>query len=168
MIGVNLMPELKSYSMSFNGELLQRGFWLYIWVITSTTNEKKYLYVGRTGDSSSPHAASPFQRIGQHLDSRANAKANSLSRLLESNKLNPFDCHFKMVAIGPIFPEQDDMEHHSPHRDTVAALEFKLASYLAERFNIIGTHGSKKELDPLLWESVQKVVDDKIHQGEFS
>jgi hypothetical protein len=66
------MADLNSYAMSFHDELLQRGFWLYVWDIRAGSERR--LYVGRIGDSSSPNAASPFQRIGQHLDFRENAR----------------------------------------------------------------------------------------------
>jgi len=39
-----------THSLEFNGEFLERGFWLYVWDVT--TPAKKHLYyVGRTGDS---------------------------------------------------------------------------------------------------------------------
>lgn len=40
--------KVTSYSMSFDGELLKRGFWLYVWDIRTAT--ERHLYVGRTGD----------------------------------------------------------------------------------------------------------------------
>ncbi len=55
---------LKTHYMKFDGALLERGFWLYVWEITGDSSH--HVYVGRTGDSSSPHAQSPFKRIGQH------------------------------------------------------------------------------------------------------
>ena len=73
--------EMKAYATSFDGALLGRGFWLYVWCITD--GDRKVLYVGRTGDSSSPHASSPFKRIGQHLDAGPNAKGNALARQLK-------------------------------------------------------------------------------------
>ena len=82
--------ELEVYRMSFNGQVLKRGFWLYVWKIS--TPRGKCLYVGRTGDSSSPNAASPFNRIGQHLDLRKNAKGNTMTKrlLLLSNIIKEF------------------------------------------------------------------------------
>ena len=49
-------------SLSFSGELLQRGFWLYVWEVTAADGRTVH-YVGRTGDSSSPNAQSPFTRF---------------------------------------------------------------------------------------------------------
>lgn len=71
---------LQSYTMRFDGHLLNRGFWLYVWEIKGP--QSHHIYVGRTGDSSSPHASSLFKRIGQHLDHRPNAKGNALGRQL--------------------------------------------------------------------------------------
>ena len=46
-------------------DALERGFWLYVWVIDGAGDTLHY--VGRTGDSSSSNAQSPFNRMGQHL-----------------------------------------------------------------------------------------------------
>jgi hypothetical protein len=91
-----IMP-IKSYQMSFQGEVLERGFWLYIWEVVHGNN--RYFYVGRTGDSSSAHAASPFYRNGQHLDFRENAKGNSLAKRLNEVGINPRTCNFRMLAL---------------------------------------------------------------------
>ena len=50
--GVWEAMKAKTLELNFNGELLQRGFWLYIWEI-KTPKKKHLYYVGRTGDSSS-------------------------------------------------------------------------------------------------------------------
>ena len=44
--------------ISFSSSVLERGFWLYVWRID--TPKGGMLYVGRTGDESSPHASLPF------------------------------------------------------------------------------------------------------------
>jgi hypothetical protein len=146
------------HRMSFDGQVLERGFWLYIWKISTSRDE--YVYVGRTGDSSSPNAASPFRRIGQHLDSSDNAKANSLARRLRECGINPLDCKFEMYAIGPLFPEQDSMEKHRPIRDKVAALEHALGETLrAREYNVLGTQRSRKQLDQQIFEKVLRAID---------
>jgi len=153
----HLLP-LSVYGMSFNGQVLERGFWLYIWKIAAPKGE--YLYVGRTGDSSSPNAASPFRRIGQHLDFSDNAKANSLARRLRERGVNPLDCEFEMYAIGPLFPEQDSMEKHRPFRDKVAALECALSETLrARKYNVLGVQRSRKQLDRQVFEQVLIAID---------
>ena len=61
---------MKTVSMKFDGSLLQRGFWLYVWRVSQ--GRKRAYYVGRTGDSSSKFAASPFSRVSRHLDTHRN------------------------------------------------------------------------------------------------
>ena len=149
---------LQSYSMSFDGSILQRGFWLYVWDITA--GESRHLYVGRTGDSSSRYAASPFTRIGRHLDHRENAKGNSLAKQLVRVDATPSACSFQMVAIGPIFPEQETFAAHVPHRDTVGALETALAVTLRTRgYSVLGSHAPEAEPDSELLQQVLAIID---------
>jgi len=123
-----------------------------------------YLYVGRTGDSSSPNAASPFNRIGQHLDLSEKAKANSMTRRLREKSIEPSDCKFEMFAIGPIFPEQSSPEKHNPVRDTVSALEFALSEELKKRkYLVLGTHASRKSLDEPLFKKVLEKINDSLN-----
>ena len=125
--------------MSFHGEILERGFWIYVWEITS--QDKKYIYVGRTGDSSSANAASPFNRIGQHLNFKSNAKGNSLAKRLREVGIQPKNSNFRMLAIGPIFPEQDSFEKHKPYRDYLATIESELANFIeSQGYIVIGKH----------------------------
>ena len=120
------MPSLQS--LSFSGALLKRGFWLYVWQVT-TAGDRTVLYVGRTGDSSSPHAQSPFNRLSQHLGSNKNA--NALRRQLEKVGIDPNVCRsFEMVAYGPILPEAADMKEHTPSRNIVARFEMELRDAL--------------------------------------
>ena len=150
---------LRKYAMSFDGCLLDRGFWLYVWRIDAP--DRSVLYVGRTGDSSSPNAGSPFTRIGQHLDSRDNAKGNALGRRLREAGISPVECSFRMVAIGPVFPEQADMSAHRPVRDRVARLEKELALLLRDRgYEILGIHQGDGPLDRGLFAAVETLVND--------
>ena len=136
--------EISTYQMAFNGEILERGFWLYVWEITQGSDV--YLYVGRTGDSSSAHASSPFNRIGQHLDFREKARGNSLAKRLIEAQVNPKKSKFRMLALGPFFPEQEEFEAHKPYRDQMATYEYELAHHLKNQgLSVLGTHhkGSK-------------------------
>lgn len=147
--------------MSFDGQVLKRGFWLYIWKIYTLKSNKEYLYVGRTGDSSSPNAASPFNHIGRHLDFRKNAKGNSLAKNLLREEIEPQDYNFEMVAIDPIFSEQNTMKEHIPIRDIVAALEFALSEELKRRnYIVLGTYGSRKSLDEQLFDKVLEIINN--------
>jgi len=160
-MSTNDSQKLLTYSMRFEGSVLSRGFWLYVWRITYSNDQ--YIYVGRTGDSSSANAASPFHRIGQHLDFRSSAKGNSLSRQLRALGIDPVLCSYEMLAIGPIFPEQKTMDRHRPVRDRVAALEKHLAIFLRQRgYQIIGTHAASTEVDPELWRRVVTAVSEKF------
>src|ERR1700692_3765781 len=125
--------------MEFDGGVLERGFGFFVWRIGNGT--KTLLYVGRTGDSSSCHASSPFKRIGQHLEVGRNAKGNALGRQLEREGVSPQECRFKMVAIGPVFAEQACMEQHRIYGDQTAALERALSDRLKARgYRVIGSH----------------------------
>lgn len=142
--------------------MLQRGFWLYVWRVSTPRGEM--LYVGRTGDSSSPHATAPYTRMGQHLGF---AKAsNSLRRLLLDNDVEPEVCKaFDLVSFGPIFPEvsaeagtdrETRMKHHKPIRDTLAGLEKQLRDALdASGYQVLNIVHSKKPVDAALWADVR-------------
>jgi len=146
---------MKLHRISFGGALLERGFWLYAWMIRH--NGREFVYVGRTGDSSSKFAASPFSRLGQHLDVRPSASANMLLRQVRKLGWEPTACAYELVAFGPIFPEQADLVQHRSLRDVVAALETELAElFRAKSFNVPGAHGKRRSADPALLEQVQK------------
>jgi hypothetical protein len=154
---------LKSYSMSFDGHLLERGFWLYVWDIRGSSSRQ--LYVGRTGDTSSPNAQSPFWRIGQYLDPRPNAKGNALAQQLGRAGIDSSTCSFEMTAVGPIFPEQESFEEHRPPRDQMAALERALAERLRGRgYDVLGTHPRAATPDAELFRQVCLIVDPKFPQ----
>jgi hypothetical protein len=130
---------INSHQITFDGEVLQRGFWLYMVEIRCVG--KKYVYIGRTGDSSSPNAASPFLRIGQHLDFGDNARSNSLAKRLKEQKIDPTRSRFRILALGPFFPEQESFEAHKPYRDQMATLEYEIAEYLREKkISVLGVH----------------------------
>ena len=143
--------------MEFDGQLLRRGFWLYVWRIRSSKG--LHLYVGRTGDISSPYAASPFSRIGRHLDVRPNAKSNAMIVQIIRLGLDPMHCRFDMLALGPLFPEQKSMEAHRPICDKVAAAERGLADFLRQRgYSVLGTHGKALNLGARLFAKLRGVV----------
>jgi hypothetical protein len=147
--------------MEFSGKLLKRGFWLYVWEIRG--DETHHLYVGRTGDSSSPNASSPFRRIGQHLDTRLNAKGNALGKQLKKARIEAEACTFKMTAIGPIFDEQDTMPEHRPLRDKTGALERALAEELRRRgYEILGDHQSRVAVDTVLFDQLMIALKDSF------
>ena len=152
---------MDSYSISFDGKVLGRGFWIY--VVDVGTAEGRHLYVGRTGDSSSANASSPFSRIGQHLDFRSNAKGNALARNLRAAGVDPSGCRFEMIAIGPVFPEEKDFASHCPVRDKVAALEHGLASALRARgYRVLGKHSAPCAADQQVLAELVAIVEARL------
>ena len=117
-----------TYEVALDGGVLRRGFWLYVWEVTTPDNQK-LLYVGRTGDSSSPNAQSPFNRMGQHLGFLKNS--SMLRNHLDGREVVVDQCTFRLLAHGPILDEADGMDAHKERRDLVGALEKKLAEDLA-------------------------------------
>ena len=142
-----------TYSLSFSGQILQRGFWLYVWEISTPWQDKRY-YVGRTGDSSSCNAQSPFNRMGQHLG--ANDKSNVLRRQLKKIGLDPELCTYRLIAHGPIMKEAASFEEHKGPRDIVAAIEKALAAALTEAgYYVINAVHSKGPVNEQLFEAVR-------------
>lgn len=148
--------------LSLPGKMLHRGMWLYVWRVETPKGEM--LYVGRTGDSSSPHETAPYTRMGQHLGfSKA---ADSLRRLLVENDVAPEDCvRFELISHGPIYPEiglkkdqirLEQMRLHTPVRDKMAGLEKKLRDELHESgYRVLNVVHSKKEFDKDVWNEVK-------------
>ena len=143
-----------THVLTFPGAINQRGFWLYVWRIQTPKGEK--LYVGRTGDSSSPNASSPIKRMGQHLDPKS--KGNALHRHLSSKGIDPASCtEFRMIAYGPRFLEVSTMSDHKAPRDKVAALEKKLADALqGAGYDVLNKVYCKRPLDSGLWNEVRE------------
>lgn len=149
------------HTLTLPGPMLQRGFWLYVWRIDTPKGER--LYVGRTGDNSSPYATAPYTRMGQHLGFQK--ASNSLRRLLTEQGIKPEQCaQYDLVSYGPIFPEigktaeQDhgeQMELHKPVRDRMAALERDLRDALADAgYSVLNVVRSKAQSDPVKWRDV--------------
>lgn len=53
--------DINSCVMEFDGEVLERGFWLYVWEILY--GQEKYIYVGRYGRFFGRNAASDVDGI---------------------------------------------------------------------------------------------------------
>lgn len=154
---------MRLHKLKFSGAILDRGFWLYAWRIEC--HEKVFFYVGRTGDSSSQYAASPFSRLSQHLDARPNATANMLLRHVRRLGLDPLQCSFELFAFGPIFSEQPTLELHRKYRDHIAPLESALAEFLRSKgCDVVGNHGSKGKADPKLLAEVQSAFNAALDQ----
>ena len=143
----------KLHKIDLPGPMLARGFWLNVWTVTAFDG-KKWLYVGRTGDSSSPHAQSPFARMGQHLGH--NPKSNALRRnLARFAGVDADACRlFKLSAHGPILPETTVVKHNQS-RDIIAGLEKGLCDALKSAgYNLVNKVNSAKPVDKRLLRQV--------------
>lgn len=155
-----MKPEL--HTLSFPGAMVQRGFWLYVWRVQTPKGE--VLYVGRTGDNSSPFATAPYTRMGQHLG-RVTSQ-NALRKHLKKRGFEPEACeHFDLVSFGPIYPEASDpkrdrkglFELHKPIRDIVGALERELTLELTKAgYDVVNTVKWRHEADLTLREDVRE------------
>ncbi len=144
-----------TFIVTLDGAMLHRGFWIYVWEIT-TTDGRKVLYVGRTGDNSSPYAQSLFRRLGQNLGTMGNV--SMVRNYLEKLGIDPAECQFRMVGYGPIFDEvpSKDFEAHKPIRDKVGAIEKQLAEDLvAAGYDVMNEVHWKAPLDQELYEPVR-------------
>ena len=141
------------HQLSLPGAMLARGFWLYVWEVTTTTGEK-WLYVGRTGDSSSPNAQSPFARLSQHLSQ--NPRGNALRRNLTRAGVDADTCNsFELSCFGPIMPECSTMDLHRPSRDKIAGLEKGLRDALHKAgYHLLNEVKCKQAADALLMRQV--------------
>ena len=171
----NATTTASLYRLTLPGPMLQRGFWLYVWRVQTPKGER--LYVGRTGDSSSPHATAPYTRMGQHLG--FSKTQNSLRRLLIEAGVEPESCNqFDLISYGPIFPEigmtkaqlrHEQMVLHTPVRDQMAALEKKLRDALvAAGYPVLNVVHSKKQFDVDHWEAVRIAFAEHFPEiGQF-
>ena len=112
--------SLAIHEVRFEGGVLERGFWLYVWEVTPADQALLY-YVGRTGDSSSTNAQSPFNRMGQHLGFARNS--NMRRRHLMQHGAVPESCAYRLIALGPIQQEArtPGRREHDQRCDLVAA-----------------------------------------------
>lgn len=143
------------HHLTLPGAMLERGFWLYVWRVTAPDGEM--LYVGRTGDNSSPNAQAPYIRMGQHLGKIRNQSAlrcHLKARGIEAEACSSFD----LVAHGPLYPEvaKDDsgrdaqMARHKPMRDQVGAMEKLLCDGLkAAGYDVLNTVNCRWKLDEI-------------------
>jgi hypothetical protein len=153
-----------THILTLPGAMLRRGFWLYVWRV-SAPNGQELLYVGRTGDNSSPHATAPYTRMGQHLGFSPNQ--NALRRHLLNRGIVAEDCReFDLIAYGPLYDEvrkgdgltrADLMAAHMPLRDLVGALEKVLAEQLkASGYHVLNTVKWKHPHEVRGWESARQ------------
>ncbi len=157
------MVEPSTQVITLPAAVLRRGFWLYVWRVE--THKGEFLYVGRTGDNSSPYATAPFTRMGQHLGFSANQ--NALRKHLKIRDLDAEDCdNFQLISHGPLFGEVKGetgvdrsalMALHVPIRNLVGALEKMLAEELkAAGYEVLNTVKWKHPHDIDAWNDVKE------------
>lgn len=138
--------------LDFDGVLLARGFWLYVWEIT-TGNGSKLHYVGKTGDKASGVSQSPFDRLSKHLGSNKNN--NALLRHLEKLEIDPKACRFSFHAWGPL-ADNDTTKTHGELCDICSGLEKALADAMAEAgYTLINSVRCRVPLDKTRFASVR-------------
>ena len=148
-----MKPGLQT--LSFDGALLQRGCWLYVWETTPAGAGPLYC-LGRTGDGSSTHAQSPFIRIGQHLG--LSEASNMLRRRLLAQGVSPEACHCKLVAVEPLDAEStgDSRAHHDERRDRIDAMDKAPADLMLKcNDKVINRVHSQKMLDLQVFKTVR-------------
>lgn len=161
------MPIPSIHKSTIPGKMVKRGFWLYVWRAQTLKGER--LYVGRTGDVSSPYATAPYTRMGQHLG--FNKSSNSLRRLLKEQGIDPEDCkNHEIISYGPIYSEiafkkgqdrknkdhrKEQFEKHKPFRDKVAAMEKKLYESLDDEYSVLNKVRSNMEYDKNVWKKAR-------------
>jgi hypothetical protein len=156
------MPPAVTCTMTLPGTMIQRGFWLYVW--RAETPNGELLYVGRTGDNSSPNAVAPYTRMGQHLGFQPTQ--NALRKHLSANGVAPEECvAFHLTAHGPIYPEVERpegatrellMAAHREPRDAVAAMECRLANDLTKAgYQVMNKVHCKAPLDIAVYAPVR-------------
>ena len=148
--------------VEFDGAFLQRGFWLYVWQVVAPDGSE-VLYVGRTGDSSSPNAQSPFNRMGQHLGF---VKSSSMLRThLSKHGVDPQQCRFRMISHGPVLAEASSrlMADHQVLRDRVAAIERQLQLDLsAAGYEVLNVVRSRSPLDLSMYGSIRAAFAEQF------
>ncbi len=153
-----------THCLTLPGAMLRRGFWLYVWRVEDEDGGE-WLYVGRTGDNSSPHASAPYTRMGQHLGTMKNQ--NALRARLKDQGIDAEDCRaFHLVSHGPLHPEivkgdgldrEALMELHRPYRDEVGAYERDLAVALKTvGYRVLNTVNCKWTGDAARWLEIRQ------------
>jgi hypothetical protein len=150
-VAIKMNP--KPHIIEFDGGLLQRGFWLYVWEIRPPNRRKPLYYVGRTGDNPSLNAQSPFNRMGQHLGAGV---ARQLSNHLEHHSVKREECSFRLVAYGPILEEVKTKKLFRERRDVIAALEKALAdAMLASGYKVMNKVYNRQSVNSKLFADVR-------------
>src|SRR5664280_1617693 len=120
--------------------------------LSPTSDVSHVHYVGRTGDSSSVKAQSPFARISAHLG--PNKHANAIRRNLRKHGIDFDTCKWlDLVTYGPLFPEADNQEEHTKRRDITHALEQTLCdAMVAAGYTVLNRVPCNYQVDEAIWQ----------------
>jgi len=152
--------KAKTHELKFHGGLMNRGFWLYVWEVSPARGRKLY-YVGRTGDSSSVHAGSPYSRMVGHLGKKKNA--NMLLTHLGHERVDPKECGLRLIAHGPILAETQNKVHHLSRRDRVHGMEKALESLMKKAgYQVMNTVQRRGEVEPRVYEVVRRAFASRF------
>lgn len=149
------------YYVKLPPEILSRGFWLYVWIVTLKSGKVVH-YVGRTGNSSSAKAQSPVSRISGHLG--PNENANALKRHLRKHGIDFSECDaLEFLAHGPLEHEVENWTDHKPRRDRTHALERDLCEALTEAgYEVMNKVTCRLSTDREAWESVRTAFSQRF------
>jgi len=152
--------------LTFDGAILARGFWLYIWEIVAPDGRTLH-YIGKTGDKASSVCQSPFNRLTNHLG--GNKHSNALTRYLGQMKLHPETCNFRFHAYGPLFEEKSH-KSHGELCDATSALEKGLADAMTQAgYAVINKVHCRTDLDAAAFVAVRTAFAthfDKLSSGK--
>lgn len=157
-----ILDDAWTYTIELPGGILRRGFWLYVWEVR-TPEDDQLLYVGRTGDNSSPNAASAYNRMGQHLGTQK--ATNMLRKALEKRGVAIDECAYRFVAHGPFLAEDPkrEMQSHEPLRNLAGSLEKALAeSLVAVGYEVMNTVSWRWPLDDEAFAGVQAAFAEEF------
>ena len=145
----------KTVTVTLDGAMLRRGFWLYVWEIT-TPDGKEVLYVGRTGTTHRPTPSHSSTGSGRTLG-RWQTPA-WFGTTLRSGASIPLGVSSAWSATAPSSTRSPtkDFAAHKPIRDKVGAIEKKLAEDLvAVGYDVMNQVRWNTPLDPELYEPVR-------------
>jgi hypothetical protein len=149
------------YSASFDGGLLCRGFWLYVWEIVAPHGRTVH-YVGKTGDKASRVCQSPFNRLTNHLG--GNKHSNALNRHLREKRIDPQSCQFQFHAYGPLLGDRLQRTH-GELCDVTSGLEKALANAMTEAgYEVINMVHCRTPLDTEAFAALRDAFATHFHK----
>lgn len=158
------MPRL--CTLSFDGAMLTRGFWLYVWEITNKDGRVVH-YLGKTGVKHTRMIPSAYTVASFQLGHSANN--NALRRHLESVGLDPGQCSFRFHAYGPVF-DTSSKKTHGEQYDIMAGLETGLSDALLKAgYDLLNPLNRRMPVDETLFAQVRRVLSEtlpRLAEGE--